>query len=958
MNARALAAVAVPALLAGALLWRARGGAGSADHYDPVEYVAHANRFIEQGWLRADCQQEHVRLVPQLEQVSAAELDWYEQSYLAADVARFNLDPRGLAFTFVIDDDCRLQGVSPAAHRIALPFAERWPWLGSILFAGREADALLRSAERTLALRAGERPPDAAHLATTRVGASTDLTGQGALLLHFRGGPGQPAASVHHVGEAVVVRNGIRDRGSESVRLMGHLLPAGRLARLDTGDWLHLSATRPGTPIEETFVFLAGRALQVASAVRRQNERYERHTEEAALGLVADEQQERDRPYLELVAGSIDGVLDSLPPARARALADAFDLHLGIDREAQQRLSGAFARACEDVQRRQNRRARPFGAGLTVLDGRTGDVLALATFPDADGLPDTLDDAQRRRLLANQNLLRHPIGSAGKPFLYAAIAQAFPLLAQLELAAHPDELERPEVLQCELSKGYLVHGSGAPVDFRGALEMSSNRYTVELATLALAASGASAGADPARLDTLVPRDASLDWPRPGRSSGVRVAGQSLDYAPDLGTFLLPSTRALQVPNGGAARSCETLHVFDQARFREPLEQLTGAETYHGRTPDLASGTPTRVDLERRYRTSAYDLSAWGPLLGRLFQATSDERERWSMRAALQAIAPERVDLAFNQIALFRGDYLSLLLGGGNSTWTNVQLAEALARLVTGRAVEARLARGTSERRRGVAPQPAPSPQPFAALALGDDARRPVLEGLARVVSGEHGTAKELRPALRAVQARFPNERVELYSKTGTPTLDVRVPSGLAQALEVLVGRSRLTFAQGHVQVRTRDGALVPASVAPAVFQAALERALRELGTSSGLRGSPRRLASAVADVIEDFQDSQTAGAGDDGGESGPLRLTRGQLALDREHRVFRERSIPGRRGAVYIFCLVRRPPGDSVLLSEAELKDPRTRVLAVAVHLDTGPTSATAVQVAARLLPDLAPLLE
>ncbi len=89
-----------------------------------------------------------------------------------------------------------------------------------------------------------------------------------------------------------------------------------------------------------------------------------------------------------------------------------------------------------------------------------------------------------------------------------------------------------------------------------------------------------------------------------------------------------------------------------------------------------------------------------------------------------------------------------------------------------------------------------------------------------------------------------------------------------------------------------------------------------------------------------------------------MRLERGQLALDREQHVFRQRSIPGRRGAVSIFCLVRRPPGDGLLLSEADLKDPRTRVLAVALHLDTGPTSVTAVQVAAKLLPALTTLLE
>src|SRR4029079_1645027 len=145
------------------------------------------------------------------------------------------------------------------------------------------------------------------------------------------------------------------------------------------------------------------------------------------------------------------------------------------------------------------------------------------------------------------------------------------------------------------------------------------------------------------------------------------------------------------PESTGAKRCPSLDKFEEVPFRTPLERLTGVATYLGNDPQgLPPGITVGV-LERAYRTGRYDLSLFAPLLDHLFTKTTEE-QRWKIRTATQQMSPERVNLAFNQITHMREDFVNLLLGGGTSIWTNVQLTEALSRLVTGRAVESRIVR--------------------------------------------------------------------------------------------------------------------------------------------------------------------------------------------------------------------------------------------------------------------------
>lgn len=926
---------------------RSGWGGKALKHYAPGAYVERANALIAARHLSADCLSGRPKIRVDLAGASVEEKLWYEQSYLPRDIARFEADP-DLSWTFLIDDDCRLKGVNPAVHRIELPFARLARWTGRILWRGGVVQALLRSPQRTVTLSPSERPTPADKERLVRLGTATDASADGAALLTFSGGAPQPAARLSFVGEELVIQNRAALGRGEALHLMGYRLKEGRRARLETGDWLHFEAGLP-RPIEESFAFVGREALSAASAVRRQNDRLDRRTEEADLGLVTDPASRATTPYLGLVAGSVDNILTVLPAARAEAVRDSFDIQLTLDRTVQVNLGPAFEEQCRAIQKRTG--APPFSAGLTVLDGLTGEVLALATYPQEEDLIAglELEASARRRLLKNQNLVRHPIGSVGKPFLFAAVAHSFPFLMGLEIDGHAEEQYHRDVLHCEVPKGYHILGGHqiASIDFRTALQISCNKYAVELVTLALAASNHQASRQGESLEQRLPPEPGIVWPLPGRASGVRIQGRSLDYAPNLGGFVHPAAGKPRASTSTAARRCLTMDQLEAAEFRSPYELLTGADTYLGEGPRLDTRAD-RSDFERGYRVGRYDLTAWAALLEHLM-AERTEDEKWSIRALAQEMSPERVNLAFNQINQMRGDYLSLILGGGASLWTNVQLAEAFSRLVTGREVEARLASRILEGKARAGAVGPPETKLPRVLPLRAEARQAVLEGLA-LVSEPGGTAAALRSELTQLRQRFPDDRLLFFSKTGSPTLERAAPAAVAEAVDRLVSHSRLRFEGGGLVVRSPGRTVAygrPGSAGRAAFLAALEQGIAEVGYSR----SRSWLKGILAELADDFAQQMASlppGAGEE--IDGPLVLVDGQLALNREDRLFRGRRLTT-IGAAYVFTLVRLPgTGGNEVPTPEDFAAPGVKVLTVALHLETGPDSRTAVAVAREVL--------
>lgn len=949
--------LALCGLLAAGLAWRTFfESSDPLSYYAPDAYVERANRLIQGGYLKATCFGRSPQLQLDLEKAPAAERAWYEESYLAADVARFNADPEGWSWTFQIDRDCRLLGVNPAVHTIDLPFHRGLAWLGTVFYSGGSA-ASLRSPEREIELQPALHPTPVEKIAATEVGKSQDVFAEGAVRLTLPGGRARQAASIFFVGDRMVTQNGLQGEGQE-MRLMGHRLPMGRFARLDTGDWLALESRERGSRRQEVFVYRDFEKLEPASLVRRQNDQNRRRSDDPGLGEIPDPSRQEEYPYLDQLAKSISNALAVLPEAEGRALADGFDLQIGIDRKAQLEIGRTFRDHCDQI--RKQRGIEPFSAGVTVADGLSGQVLAMATYPSSEDLEGIeLTARQKRRLLQNQNLVKHAIGSAGKPFLFAAVADAFPELIGLEIAGHPPERYYPDLFQCRIPLGYqLLEGHGDPsIGFARALEISCNKYTVELLTLSLAAHWARHQPPPpgaAGLERLIPRDRGVAWPKPGHSSGVTIGGESLDYAPYLAGFI-DSGAPVDDPARGSVVRCSTLAELDTAAFAGSFEHLTGVATYQGRDPRLPAD-PSLGDFQRSFFADAYDLGPWEKLVTRLARGHEQDGRSLQVRGALHPVAPERVNLALNQLTRVRGDLVSLALGGGTALWTNLQLTEAISRLVSGRQVESELAAAVLER--GAAGAVLPPPKPAERLQMSPQAREAVLEGLWRVVEGERGTARALHRELDRLRAEFPRDTLVIYSKTGSPILDKPVPTATGEALEKLVQKGRL-FWNGRLGVRLASGREVAweerGKAGRAPYEQAFREALAELGygRAQWVRPALLRALDRSAEALA----RPPGGDGEDGDElDSALALDGSGLKLDRESGLFRTQSVKSLAG-VYVFTLLKLPGEAELPPTPEALADSRVRMLSVAIHLEAGEGSEDAVAAARILLPKLRALL-
>ena len=950
-------------VLAGGLAWRTFFEAEDPlSFYAPDAYVERANRLITEGYLRATCFGRRPQLELDLEKAPASERAWFEESYLAADVARFNADPEGYSWTFQIDRDCRLLGVNPAVHTIDLPFHKRLAWLGSIYY-GSGSAASLRSPQREIELQPPTRPVPVGKSVATEVGKDQDIFAEGSVLLTLPGGRARQAASIFYVGDRLVTQNGLQGQDQE-LRLMGHRLPMGRLARLDSGDWLSLES-RERSARREVFVYREFEKRDPASVVRRQNDRNQRQSDDPGLGEVPDPARQEPYPYLDQVAKSISNALGLLPAAEGQKLADGFDVELSIERKTQLDISRTFRERC--AQKRKERGLEPFSAGVTVLDGRSGKVLAMATYPTSEEL-EGLDFTarQKRRLLQNQNLVQHAIGSAGKPFFFAAVANEFPELIDLTIAGHAPERYYPDLFQCRIPLGYhLLEGHGDPqIDFARALEVSCNKYTVELLTLSLAAhwaryqEGRREGGS--ELERLIPRDPAVAWPKPGQSSGVRIGGTPLTYAPYLAGFI-KSERPVDDPTRGSVVRCSTLAELDRAAFASSFEHITGAAIYAGRNPGALPNDPTQGQFQTSFFADAYDLRPWQKLVARLNAGHEQDGIGLQARTALHAIAPERVNLALNQVTRLRGDFISLALGGGTSLWTNLQLAESISRLVGGRAVDAEIAQAVFDRvpDPAAAASPAVPPPLGAPLQIKPKAREAVLEGMWRVVEGERGTARALRGTLNQLRREFPQDTLVIYSKTGSPILDKPVPTATSEALEKLVQKGRLVWS-GYLAVRLASGKEAAwadkGKAGRAPYEQAFQQALAEVGygRAPSVRAALLRAVDRSIDAL-----TRTEGSDDEADDDNDPPLGRdGQgLKLNRDSGLFRNQSVKSLAG-IYIFTLLKLPGENAELPPTPEaLADPRVRMISVAIHLEAGEGSEDAVDIAKSLLPKLQSLL-
>ena len=157
-------------------------------------------------------------------------------------------------------------------------------------------------------------------------------------------------------------------------------------------------------------------------------------------------------------------------------------------------------------------------------------------------------------------------------------------------------------------------------------------------------------------------------------------------------------------------------------------------------------------------TAAYDPALLQPLLDTLGLDLDAARP-------LLAVCPEHVNLRLNHVQDSRRDLVSLALGGGSCEWTNIKLAESMARIGTGRRVRASLLAdistdGQAAMLRGGDGEHLELEHPDSLAWVQEGLRETVLDG---------GTAAHLAPVLDGIRRQLPaGTKMVFLSKTGTP----------------------------------------------------------------------------------------------------------------------------------------------------------------------------------------------
>ncbi|NNM32260.1 MAG: hypothetical protein HKO53_04315 [Gemmatimonadetes bacterium] len=237
--------------------------------------------------------------------------------------------------------------------------------------------------------------------------------------------------------------------------------------------------------------------------------------------------------------------------------------------------------------------------------------------------------------------------------------------------------------------------------------------------------------------------------------------------------LVRMTLSEDLPFTGTA--CGDLRLID-ADFgaAASLEAVGGVAAYRDRAPltALASG------LDPAYRAGRYRLDVWRRPLEAL-RAAGDTADATRSALRFAAVSPEVTNLALNTVEDLRADWINLLLGGENSRWSNFQLAEATARLLTGRAVQGRLVEEVGDLDPGEGgPWPGDEAETATELPmdlLNSGARRRVLHAMELVVA-PGGTGARLAPAIARLESRLAQVvgndgyEVRAFAKTGTPTV--------------------------------------------------------------------------------------------------------------------------------------------------------------------------------------------
>lgn len=765
MRPRDLIPIVIALAVPLALLLGFRGEEGLYQLYVPRGYIDEVNRLIAENKLTYDCRTEEIH--PQ--SLTEGEEFFLRYSYLRSDLARWRAGDRT---PFVVErEELRGGDCQGALQRVSESYHnQRLPTYRATSWHGR---LFVRQGAASVGLSGSHRVLEVARPPWRRLPFPANAFEDVWLDRDADRRGERMALKMFESGRMFASLEHIGDQVAveifnqrPEVLLNGCPLPRGWRLRLDDGDRLRFLDPRA---IDQRYRVEAGSTAGLISYVNTVNGEIRRKTLSHRLAMATG------------VTRAIDAAVIRAPDGSR----DDFDVHLTLDTFFQDLLDhrlGAFCRT------RYGR--RPLRAGVTLLAADSGRVLALASYPQTGDLERlALERDNHAELLArNHNFLQHPVGSATKPFLAAAALAIQPRLGTLALPCFVGGEPPADFLGFDFGTYNLpadcIGGDGA-ITFRRFLEVSSNRYMLALGLLALA-----------------------DWQDGGPTIARDAAG-------------LPPRDHYRIGGTTYTRRPQLAIVKDESHPGQTELADVEAPAFFQRFRDL-------FGHQVHYQAGSFDaglaLEAWQPVLDAAGSAGDAATAR-----AFAAVTAERVNLKVNLIQQLRQDLYTTLLGLGNNRWSNLLLAESMARLVTGKAVRARLvervetppdkaAADAGEAAAEVhwdletARAAAPSPD----LDLPPASRRLVLDGMADVVTAAAGTAHaDLGAALAALARRAPaGVSYRALAKTGTPSTDraivergPTVPA--ANAIEVYSGRPQvkdgvLVMAISREQAGTRE----------------------------------------------------------------------------------------------------------------------------------------------------------
>ncbi len=705
--------------------------------------------------------------------------EYVRKSYLIDDIREFN--ERGNHSRFEIRNG-RLRGVDQFAHNVILPNIGRrnWRWTGTLTYRPPSAIAgRLQTKDLNVVVSPPREP-----LATLdrfelvelgRSAGQPQTSGQKVRLTLGK----MNIATLRLVGDFIVLESEVQSaRGS--IHVNGQRVARGTHWRLEEGDVVRVSwiRTRPtGEKFDRSRLFWVNltRVARILSTHQNVNGRFQRHPAEPEIPLARDVVAVLDSTVLSLLdrpyaAGmSLRNGPDAWPNRIALTLDP--DLQLGtqelLNRKVEElRLRYGPSRGRKDEAKR---------AAVTILDARTGELLALASYPQREADDDGAE--LNSSLLRNQNFIARPMGSVVKAFYAAAILNERPELIGLRLSGQSlrTPIETLLGIPVDLDKEQASVQTLKCVDLNSFIQHSSNGYAFALMLLA-----AERAPPERRPVATVQRDC-----RVGQRQYV-VGRQVYELDPSRLAF----ARAGDPTQAG---EFETLPVAGQMRdLFSVMVHSTNGEIGYG---SPSSSRPFWTGDDR------IDTAIWRDLLVRIYP--DQEGPPSTSEVAFRSVSPERTNLKFNLIRNVRDDYLSQVLGGAESRWSLVKTAESFARLVSGCRLHARL-----YWHQRIGPECGAQRGTKGRIGLDSTVRKALMNAL--TLPAAAGTARRMKSSLVALDRELEQHGLALgvFAKTGTPQIVSRKSTRLKRALDALIEDKALHYDRASGKIHYRNAGVV------------------------------------------------------------------------------------------------------------------------------------------------------